>query len=85
MNISTQQRTEIRSTIMRGSNVHRVTNLSIRPAIGVAFPRDVEIRPLPPRIIELVPEYRGYDYVVYNDEVIIIDPSSREIVYIIEG
>ena len=28
---------------------------------------------------------RGYDYVVYNDEIIIIEPSTREVVYIIEG
>jgi hypothetical protein len=85
VNISTQQRTEIRSTLLRGGNVNRVTSLSVRPSIGVALPRDVVIRPLPPEIITLVPEYRGYDYVVYNDEIIIIEPSTREIVYIIEG
>ena len=49
------------------------------------LPRDVVIRPLPPEIITIVPQYRGYDYVVYNEEIIIIEPSTREIVYIIEG
>jgi hypothetical protein len=84
-NISTQQRTQIRSTLLRGGNVNRVSNLNVRVAIGVALPRDVLIRPLPPEIISIVPEYRGYDYVVYNDEIIIIEPSTREVVYIIEG
>jgi hypothetical protein len=84
VNISTEQRTQIRSTIMRG-NVNRVTSLNVRVAIGTALPRDVVIRPLPPEIITIVPQYRGYDYVVYNEEIIIIEPSTREIVYIIEG
>jgi hypothetical protein len=84
VNISTEQRTQIRSTIMRG-NVNRVTNLNVRVAIGTALPREVVIRPLPPEIITIVPQYRGYDYVVYNEEIIIIEPSTREIVYIIEG
>jgi hypothetical protein len=69
---------------MRG-NVNRVTNLGVNVSIGVALPRTVVIRPLPPDIIRIVPEYRGYDYVVYNDEIIIIEPRTREVVYIIEG
>ncbi len=60
-----------------------MSNLSVRVAVGVAIPRDVVIRPLPPEIIEIVPEYRGYDYIVYEDEIIIIQPSTREVVYII--
>jgi hypothetical protein len=71
--------------LLRGSNVNRVSNLNVRVAIGVSLPREVVIRPLPPEIVTLVPEYRGYDYVVYNDEIIIIEPSTREVVYIIEG
>ena len=84
-NITTEQRTQIRSTLLRSGSVNRVSNLNVHVAIGTALPRDVVIRPLPPEIVTLVPEYRGYDYVVYNDEIIIIEPSTREIVYIIQG
>jgi hypothetical protein len=66
-------------------NVNRVSNLNVRVSVGVAIPREVVIRPLPPEIVTIVPEYRGYDYVVYNDEIIIIEPRTREVVYIIEG
>jgi hypothetical protein len=71
--------------LLRSGSVNRVSNLNVHVAIGTALPRDVVIRPLPPEIVTLVPEYRGYDYVVYNDEIIIIEPSTREIVYIIQG
>jgi hypothetical protein len=33
----------------------------------------------------MVPEYQGYDYVVANDEVLIVQPSTRHIVEVIGG
>jgi hypothetical protein len=39
--------------------------------------------PLPTNIVELVPEFRGYDYVVANDEIVIVQPSTRKVVEVI--
>jgi hypothetical protein len=58
-------------------------HLNVGLNVGVALPGDVDLEPLPPSIVEIVPEYRGYDYVVANDEVVIIDPSSRRVVEMI--
>jgi hypothetical protein len=51
--------------------------------VGTTVPRTVELAPLPPRIIEVVPAYRGYRYVVVGDSLIIVDPSTFEIVAIV--
>lgn len=47
------------------------------------LPGELDLRPLPPRVAELIPEYRGYEYVVANDEVFIVQPSTRRVVEII--
>ncbi len=59
-------------------NVH-INNISV----GVALPGDVSLMPLPTTIVDLVPEYRGYDYVVANDEIVIVQPSTRNVVEVI--
>ena len=66
-------------------NVQPLNSVNFSLSVGTAVPRDVRLQPLPTEVVEVVPQYRGYDYVVYNDEIIIIEPSTREIVYIIEG
>ena len=35
--------------------------------------------PLPANIVDVVPEFRGYDYFVVNDEIVIVQPSSRKV------
>jgi hypothetical protein len=52
-------------------------------AVGTAVPRAVELAPLPPRIVEVVPAYRGFRYVIVGDTLLIIDPGSYEIVEVI--
>jgi hypothetical protein len=46
-------------------------------------PRSVRIEVLPADIVEVVPQYEGFDYVVVGDEILIIDPNTTEIVAII--
>ena len=33
--------------------------------------------------MDIVPEYRGYDYVVENDNIVIVQPSTRKVVEVI--
>ena len=51
--------------------------------VGAAVPRSVRVYTLPPEIVEIVPEYRGHDYVLVGDDIVIIDPGSLEIVAVI--
>lgn len=61
----------------------RPQNVNVDVHIGGPLPGDVDLMPLPPTIVDLVPEYRDYDYVVVNDEIVIVQPSSRHVVEVI--
>jgi hypothetical protein len=43
----------------------------------------VHVVPLPDTVVEIVPRYRGYDYILVGDEIVIIDPRTMRIVAII--
>jgi len=59
-------------------------NVNITINVGVALPETVEFYPLPSDIVELAPEYQGYDYFVANDEIVFVQQSSRMVVGTIE-
>ena len=40
-------------------------------------------RVLPPDIVRIAPQYRGYDYTVVEDEIVIVEPRSRRVVDVI--
>ena len=63
----------------------RPQHLNVNVNVGAALPGDVDLLPLPPDVVSLVPEYRGDDYVVVNDEIVIVQPSTRHVVEIIGG
>ena len=58
-------------------------NVNVNVRVGEPLPGDVRLLPLPPTIVDLVPEYRDYDYVVVNDEIVIVQPSTRHVVEVI--
>ena len=69
-----------RPTVCGGLRVGHV-DFSIR--VGVRVPHTVHVYPLPIEIVEIVPQYRGYDYIVVGDEMLIIDPITLEIVAVL--
>ncbi|WP_117195971.1 DUF1236 domain-containing protein [Rhizobium terrae] len=82
INISTEQRTEVRNILVQ--NKVEPVDVDVDVSVGVAVPTTVELHPLPPRIVEIVPAYRGYEYFVLADgRIIIVEPSTHEVVYIL--
>jgi hypothetical protein len=51
--------------------------------IGQRLPPRVRARPLPPDIVRIAPQYRGYQYTVVEDEIVIVHPRTREVVDVI--
>jgi hypothetical protein len=82
--LSTQQRTKI-TTVIKNQHVTRIEpsklNVSIR--IGARIPTSVHFYPLPTEVVTVYPEWRGYDYILVGEQIIILDPGSHEIVYIL--
>jgi len=82
--LSEQQQTRVRETVLKQRG-GRVTNVNFSVTIGTRVPRSVQLAVLPAAVIEVVPEYRSYRYVVVRDDIVIIDPGTYEIVYVLPG
>lgn len=80
--LSQTQRSKIQS-IIGHSRAARVTNVDFNVAVGVTIPRSVHVEVLPETIVEVVPQFEGFDYIIVGDNILIIDPDSLEIVDII--
>lgn len=79
-----EKQTQIVSAIKQ-EKVEEVTNVNFNISIGTAVPSSVRYYPLSPRIVEIYPEWRGYDFILVRGKYIILRPHTHEIVYIIEG
>lgn len=81
--ITQQQQTQI-SQRLASRDVHRIerSRVNFNIAIGTAVPASVRFVPLPATIVAIVPQYRGYHYAVVEDEIVIIEPRTRRIVYV---
>ena len=49
------------------------------------MPRSVRFIRVPSTIVEIEPSWRGYDYFMVGDQIVIVDPRSMEIVAIIDA
>ena len=79
-----EKQTQIVSAIKQ-EKVEEVTNVNFNISIGTAVPSTVRYYPLPSRIVEIYPEWRGYDFILVRGKYIILRPRTHEIIYIIEG
>ena len=77
--LTTTQRTRIRDVVVRAHGP-RLTHVTFRVGVGVRVPRTVRIAVLPPEIIAIAPEWQGYSYFEYGDQIVIVDPVTFAIV-----
>jgi hypothetical protein len=83
INVTTEQQTEIKQVITE-TKAEPVRDVNFEVNVGVAVPRTIELQPLPPQIVKVVPRYDGYRYFVLADgRIVIVDPDSYEIVLVI--
>ena len=79
-----EKRTQITSAI-RQEKVEEVTNVNFNVSVGTVVPAGVRYHALPSHVVEIYPEWRGYDFILVRGRYIILRPHTHEIVYIIEG
>lgn len=82
--LSNEQRTKI-STTIKQTNVQPVRDVNFNISVGTVVPRSVSLHALPPAVIEVYPQWRGYRFVLVEDEIVIIEPSSYKIVAVIDA
>jgi hypothetical protein len=81
--LSTEQRTRITSVI-RNQHVESANNVNFSVSVGTRVPREgVRFYPLPQEVVSIYPEWRGYQFILVHDEIVVIDPNTYEIVAVL--
>ena len=81
--MSSEKRSKITTIIRRQKVAPAHLNVSVR--VGTRIPDSVRFYPLPVEVVAVYPEWRGYDYILVGDEIVVIDPRTHEIVAILDA
>jgi Protein of unknown function (DUF1236) len=84
INLTPEKRTRIHEVIINERNAPRVRSPNFNVSVGTRVPRTVRFAALPRTIVEIEPEWRGFEYFMIGDQMVIVDPRSMEIVAIVE-
>ncbi|WP_027571066.1 DUF1236 domain-containing protein [Bradyrhizobium sp. WSM1743] len=82
VNLNKQQETKISASISH-LNVRPLTNVNFSLNVGTVVPRDVHLSTLPPDVVEIVPQYRGYSFALVKDQIVVVDPATYKIVTVL--
>ncbi len=84
VNLSSEQRTKIHSIIVGERSAPRVAHADFDVRVGTVVPRGkVKFAPLPSTIVEIEPSWRGYEYFLVGDEIVVVDPATLRIVAVV--
>jgi hypothetical protein len=79
VSLSTEQRNKIR-TVITGEHVRPATNANINISVGTVVPSTVVIHPLPTQVVTLEPTWRGFEFFLVGNEIVIVNPATLRIV-----
>jgi len=79
-----RQASDLRQRLQKeGRGAETTVNFDVR--IGVNVPDSVNLQILPAEVVVEYPQFRGYDFVMVQDQIIIVDPQSRGVVEVVGG
>jgi hypothetical protein len=83
--LSSEQQTKITTAFKQDKSLKSVskTEINVSLSVGTKIPSHVHLYPVPTTVISVHPEWRGYYVILVDGEYVIIEPKTREIVYII--
>ena len=83
LQLSAEQRQKIKEVISHQPDPPKVQKAPFEMMIGTAVPQDVKLKDIPPEITEIMKGYWGDQYVLVQDELVIVDQHSRRVVAIV--
>ncbi len=84
VNLTTEQRTKIHSIIVSDRSAPRIAHADFDVHVGTVVPRGkVKLVPLPSTIVEIEPSWRGFEYFLVGDEIVVVDPATLRIVAVL--
>ena len=81
--VTGEKRDRVLSGFKSHGDIKRVTNVDVNISVGSRAPRDWTFVAVPTAVIEVVPEYRGYVFAYVEDEYVVCDPDTYEIVAVL--
>ncbi len=82
LNLTSVQQKEIWQGVSQQA-AKATTPASFKPTVGEATPSSIKLQPLPSKVANEVPAVKSYDFAMLQNQVLIVDPSSRKIVDIV--
>lgn len=82
--LTTEQRTTIR-TVIKEQNVKPVANVNFSISVGTRVPRTVTFHPVPTQLVTIYPDWRGYEYFLVGDQIVVVNPRTLEIIAVLEA
>ena len=59
------------------------SSINFNISVGTAVPRSVHFVAVPQMLVEIHPAWRGYSYFIVDDEIIIVDSRTMQIVAVL--
>jgi Protein of unknown function (DUF1236) len=82
--LSGEQRTKI-TTVIREQHVQPLAHVNFSISVGARVPRDVRFHPLPAEILVIYPDWRGYEFILVGDQIVVVNPRTLEIVAVMDA
>jgi hypothetical protein len=82
--LSSEQRTKI-TTVIRERRVQPETHVNFNISVGTRVPKSVHFHPLPADIVTIYPRWRGYEFFLVGDQIIVVNPRTLAIVAVLEA
>jgi len=84
VNLNSEQKTKIHSIIVSERSAPRVERVDFSVNVGTVVPRGkVKFAPIPTTIVEIEPSWRGFEYFLVGDQLVVVDPATLRIVAVL--
>ncbi len=84
VNVTNDQQSKLTNVVKKVS-IREVSNVNATIAVGSVLPASVELVSVPAEIIEVVPMFSSYRAIRVGGRILIVEPGTRRIVYIINA
>ncbi len=82
--LSEQQRSDLRRTVINVGSAPKVGHVDFDVTVGTVVPRDrIHVVPVPETLVQIEPSWRGFLYFVYEDDIVVVDPNTMQIVAVL--
>jgi hypothetical protein len=62
-----------------------MTNVNFTISVGTKVPSTVRFYPVPVELVQIYPSWRGYNFILVGDQIIVVNPRTHEIVAVLDA